>query len=96
MIVSLYANKLGLLNRGSEILQKWLWLESRVIDCDSSRVNLWKTWLDSSHFVKNVTRVESESPKSWLESSRVESLTRVTLSLALGLWYCESWGMGEN
>jgi len=84
MIVSLYANKLGLLNRGSEILQKWLWLESRVIDCDSSRVNLWKTWLDSSHFVKNVTRVESESPKI---VTRVKSSRVIDLSHAItGTW----------
>jgi len=48
MIIYLYANKLGLPIRGSEILQKWLWLESRVIDCDSSRVIMWKTWLESS------------------------------------------------
>jgi len=78
MIISLYANKLGLLIRGSEILQKWLWLESRVIDCDSSRVILWKTWLESSRVTifLNVTRVASESPKTvtrdkwshWLES----------------------------
>jgi len=78
MIISLYANKLGLSIRGSEILQIWLWLESRVIDCDSSRVILWKMWLESSRVTifLNVTRVESESPKivtrvelsHWLES----------------------------
>jgi len=51
MIISLYANKLGLWIRGSEIFQKWLWLES-------------------SHSVKNVTRVESPSFSTWLESSQ--------------------------
>jgi len=53
---------------------------TRVIDCDSSRVILWKTWLDLSRVTifLNVTRVESESPKI---VTRVESLTRVTLSL---------------
>jgi len=53
---------------------------SRVIDCDSIRVILWKTWLESSRvtiFFK-VTRDESKSPKI---VTRVESLTRVTLSL---------------
>jgi len=76
MIISLYAKKLGLLIRGSEILQKWLWLECRIIDCASSGVE---------PFCKNVTRVESPSfstllessqshQKSWLESShRLES-----------------------
>ena len=51
----------------------WLWLES-------SQVILWKTWLDSSRVTifLNVTRIESESPKI---VTRVESLTRVTLSL---------------
>jgi len=49
MIISLYANKLGLWIRVSEIFQKWLWLES-------------------SHSVKNVTRVESPSFSTWLES----------------------------
>jgi len=44
MIISLYANKLGLSIRGSEILQKWLWLES-------IRVILWKTWLESSPYL---------------------------------------------
>ena len=78
MIISLYANKLGLSIRGSEILQKWLWLESRVIDCDSSRVESFCEKRDSSRVTifRNVTRVESESPKivtrvdssQWLES----------------------------
>jgi len=56
--------------------KKWLWLESRVIDCDSSRVILWKTWLESSHFVKNVTRVESFCEKR--DSSRVTIFLNVT------------------
>jgi len=50
MLISLCANKLDLSISNSEILQKWLWLESRVIDCDSSRVILWKMWLESSHY----------------------------------------------
>jgi len=77
----LYANKLGLSIRGSEILQKWLWLEWLIVTrvesfChkrDSSRFESpsFSTWLDS-------TRVESKSPKI---VTRVEPLTRVTLSL---------------
>ena len=71
MIISLYANELGLSIRGSEILQKitltrvsshWLWLNSVESFCekrDSSRVAIFL----------NVTRVESESQKSRLESS---------------------------
>ena len=70
--------KLGLLIRGSEILQKWLWLESRVIDCDSSRVILWKRDSIRVTIFLNLTRVESELPKIM---TRVESMTRVTLSL---------------
>jgi len=39
-----------------------LWLESRVINCDSSRVILWKMWLESSnHFFQRDS--SSESPK---------------------------------
>jgi len=63
LLISLRANEPGLPIRNSEILQN---------DSDSS--------VESSHSVKkrassrvtiflNVTRVESESPKSWLESS---------------------------
>jgi len=53
---------------------------TRVIDCESSRVILWKTRLESSRvtILLNVTRVESESSKI---VTRVESLTRITLSL---------------
>jgi len=47
MIISLYANKLGLSIGGSEILQKWLWLESLIV----TRVE--------SESPKIVTRVES-------------------------------------
>jgi len=61
MIISLYANKLDLWISGSEILQKWLWLECGVIECDSSRV-------ESLSFS---TRLESSQShqKSLLESS---------------------------
>jgi len=38
---------------------KWLWLESRVLDCDSIRVILWKAWLESSTWL-------------WLQSSFCE------------------------
>jgi len=70
MLISLCANEQGLSIRNSKILWKWLWLESRV----SSH---W-LWLESSHFVKNVTLVESP-----YLSTRVESMTRVMLSLVL-------------
>jgi len=86
MIISLHANKLGLSIRGSEILQKWLWLESQVIDYDSSRFESFCEKRDSS-------RVEIWSFSTWLDSSRVtkivtwvESLTRVTLSLLICNW----------
>ena len=55
--------KLGLSFRGSEILQKWLWLESRVIDCELSRVESFCEKRDSS-------RVESPSFSTWLESRK--------------------------
>jgi len=63
MIISVYANKLGLLIRGSQILPKWLWLESQVIDCDSSRFESpsFSTWLESNQ----------SHQKSWLDSIRV-------------------------
>ena len=50
---------------------------------DSSLESLIVTRVESSHSVKNVIRVESSQShqKSWLESSRMEWLTRVTLSL---------------
>jgi len=53
---------------------------TRVIDCDSSRVILWKTWLESSRvsISLKVTPVEYDLPQI---VTRVESLTRVTLSL---------------
>jgi len=48
----------------TRISSHWLWLESRLLI-------LWKTWLESCWVTLflNVTRVESELPKSWLESS---------------------------
>jgi len=78
LLISLRANEPGLPIRNSEILQN---------DSDSS--------VESSHSVKkrassrvtiflNVTRVESESPKI---VTRVDSLTRVTLSLM----FCRRW-----
>jgi len=67
MIISLYANKLGLSIRGSEILQKWLWLESRVIIV---------TRVKSSHSVKNVTRVESSHHLSQRDLSRVRVIIK--------------------
>ena len=67
-LISLCANELGLSIRGSEILWKWLWLDSRVIDCDSSRVIMWKTWLESSHHSSQRDSSLSHQ-KSWLESS---------------------------
>ena len=57
-------------------LETLLWLESRVIDCDWSRVILWKTWLESIRVTifLNVTRVGSSYQKLWHESSHwVES-----------------------
>jgi len=51
---------------------------TRVSDCDSSRVILCKMWLESSYHFVNMTRVEPESVKI---VTRVESLTRVKLSL---------------
>ena len=42
-------------------------------DCDSSRVNLWKTWLESSRVTIFLTWLESSPShhKSWLDSRRV-------------------------
>jgi len=57
----------------TRVSNHWLWLES-------SRVILWKTRLKSIWVTifLSITRVESEWPKI---TTRVESLTRVTLSL---------------
>jgi len=40
MLISLSTHEVCLSIRNSEILWKWLWHESRVIDCYSSRVIL--------------------------------------------------------
>ena len=65
----LCAHEPGLSMKNSEILQKWLWLESLTV-----------TRFQSSHSVKNVTPVtifstwlESSHQKSWLESSHQKS-----------------------
>jgi len=62
-----------------------------IVNMTLTRFSSHWLWLESSHFVKNVTRVESpffstfesgpSHHKSWLEPSPVESLTLVTLSL---------------
>jgi len=67
---ALCANELGLFIRASEFLQKWLWLEFRVIDCDSIREIMWKTWLELSHHFSQRESSPSHR-KSWLESSQV-------------------------
>jgi len=71
MFISLCAHEQSLSIRGSEILWKWLWLESRVIDCDLSRFILLKTWLEPSWVTIFSTWSESSlsHQKSWLESS---------------------------
>jgi len=86
MLSSLRTHEVGLSIRNSKILWKWLWLFSRVIDCDSSRVILWKTWLETSqHFSqRDSSRVRVTKNR---DSSRVESLTRVPLSLLYGQNY---------
>jgi len=70
MIISIYANKLGLSIRGSKILWKWLWLESLIV----TRVESFCEKRDSSRVTifLNVTRVASELPKI---------VTRITPSL---------------
>jgi len=77
LLISFCTNELGLSIRNTEILQKWLWRESRLIDCDSSRVILWGTLLESSQvkifFI--VTRAQ-------VAKNRFQSFTRITLSLA--------------
>jgi len=55
----LCGNELGLSIRGSEICYApGLGLEckialTRVIHCDSSRIMLWKLWLESSHWLES-------------------------------------------
>ena len=56
MLISLCAHKLGLSIRGSDFIK-------------ITRVSSRWLWLESSHSVKNVTRVESPSFSTWLESS---------------------------
>ena len=65
----------------------WVCLSEAQRFCKNGSVSSYWLWLESRHSVKNVTRVtiflnvtriESESPKI---TTRVESLTRVTLSL---------------
>ena len=64
-----------------------------------TRVSSHWLWLESSYSVKNVTGVESSHNFSQhdlsrvrvtknLDSSWVESLTRVTLSLVMWIWFC--------
>jgi len=96
MIISLYADKLGLSIRGSEILQKWLSLESRVIDCDSSRVILWKTWLESSHHVSQrdssrVRLTKNRDTSHWLES---HYHCKLHGSCGVMVWHCAFYGWG--
>jgi len=57
----------------TRVSSHWLWLES-------SRVILWKTWLDSSHHFSQRDSSGVRVTKN-RDSSRVESVTRVTLSL---------------
>jgi len=59
---------------------------TRAIDCDLCRTESFCVKRDSSRVTifLNVTRVESESPKV---VTRVESLTRVTLSLQISVTY---------
>jgi len=82
MFISLCAHAPGLFIRGSDILLKWLWLESGVIDCDSGRVESLceKRYSSRVESPFSSTRLESESP---IIMTRVESLTRVTSSLTL-------------
>jgi len=70
---------------------KWVCLSGTQRFCkngsDSSRVILWKTWLESSHHFLNVTGVESESAKI---VTRVESShcleSRYYWSMVAGVW----------
>jgi len=61
MFISLFTNKLGLSSRFLEILYKWLWFESRAIDCDPSRVIQQK----------NLTRVGSNHQRTWNANRRM-------------------------
>jgi len=53
----------------------WPWGTQRFCknDSDSSLESLTVTRIESSHFVKNVTRVESPFFSTWLESSHQKS-----------------------
>ena len=66
IIISLYANKLSLLIRSSEILQKWLWLESSLSVKNVTRVA-------SSHHLSqrdsSLVRVTKNHDSSQVESS---------------------------
>ena len=92
MLISLCANELGLSIKNSEMLWKWLWLESRVIDCDSSRVKSfcekrYSSRVESPFFS---TWLKSSQQKSWLDSSWV-----IDTSYAItGLWPVQSKCIG--
>jgi len=63
--------------------------------CPAETERFW-LWLESSHSVKNVCYVESPTFSTWLKSpkivTRVESLTRFTLSLDYGHQRSEGGG----
>jgi len=65
-------------------LETLLWLESRVIDCDWSRVILWKTWLESIWVTifLNVTRVGSSYQNC--DTSRVTELNHAITDTNFG------------
>ena len=62
----------------TRVSSHWLWFES-------SRVILWKTWLESSHHLSQCDSSRVRVTKN-RDSSRFESMTRVTLSLPI-MWH---------
>jgi len=86
MIISLYANKLGLSITGSEILQKWFCFESRFIDCDSSRVILWKTRLESSHHLSQRDSSRVRVTKNRDSSRVIDSSHAITGRQCWTIW----------
>jgi len=60
---------------------------TRVSDCDSSRVILWKTWLESSY------------QKSWFDWSRVTDSSHAITEFptpSLNKWWSNVWWWGNN
>ena len=81
-IISLFASELGLSIRCLEILQKWLWLKSRITDCNSSQIESFNKKCDTSRVESPLFLTVSRATKNWdIVKIWLASLTPFMLSL---------------